>query len=315
MKIAVVADKIDTMPFEKNTTIALMRAVQDMGFELFFMTQEDLYIKNNSPMAYTQKIKILNDAKCWFKFLTDKIATELLKFDIILMRKDPPVDKKFIHTLYILELAERAGVYVANSPKIMYKYNEKIFALSFPELIPNTVVSCNRDILEKFLKKYKKIILKPLDNMGGTDVFLINYEDGDARAIFASQTSNFTYPVMVQEFIPEITKGDKRVVIINGKVFPYGLVRTPKENSIIASLSAGGVGRVEKLTNTDMKIAQIVAKKLKQEQIMLAGIDIIGGKLIEINITNAGCLVGISEYSKQNLPQMLIEEIIKDIQK
>lgn len=309
-RIGIVMDPVQGINPQKDTTLALMLAAQNRGAALYYMVMDGLYVEDGKSFAIAQKIRVFDDPDKWFELdAPERIALGTL--DIILMRKDPPVDKRFIHACYMLEQAAREGVYVSNDPTALVSLNEKIFATHFPALCPPTVISSDKGVLRDFLDRHGKIILKPLDSMGGEGIFMVESRDVNFEVIWEVQTKRGTYPIIAQAFLPAIAEGDKRVVVISGQPFEHVLVRTPKEGSIRGNLAAGGGFSVRPINDTEKNIALTVGKVLMERGIVFSGIDIIGDRLIEINITSPTGLPQISKACGQNVADLVLSAILQ----
>ncbi|PZP55653.1 MAG: glutathione synthase [Micavibrio aeruginosavorus] len=312
VSIAFVIDKIESIKPYKDSTVAMMKAAQNRGIGLFYLTIDDLFIEENSAKAACQKLTLTDDKIDWY-WLEEKRDFELKDFTVILMRKDPPVDKRFIHACYMLEHAVRSGAKVLNNPTALIALNEKLYAGFFPDLCPATTISSDLSVLKKFLDTHGKIIIKPLDAMGGHGVFMVDKNDVNFEVIWELHTQRGSYPVIAQEFIPAITDGDKRVIVINGKAFGHVLVRNPKAGSIRGNIAAGGTTFVRPINETEQKICDIVGPSLIKNGILFAGLDIIGDRLIEINITSPTGLKEISAACGTDLGDLIIGEILDQV--
>lgn len=309
VKIGIVIDPIHNIKTEKDTSLAIMRAAQRAGATLFVMEQDDMFIHDNASYAYMQAITVKDDNTDWYD-ISEKERMPMAHLDIVFMRKDPPVNKRFIHTTYVLEQAEKDGVCVTNPANTLRKFNEKIFATEFPEFSPAYTIGTTFDMFETFLNTHKKIIMKPLDGMGGEGVFFVEQGDVNFDVIWENLTQNGTYPIIAQSFISDISAGDKRVLIIDGVPFPHMLVRLPKEGSIRGNLAVNGAYDVRPLSRKDMAIATTVGARLKQENIMLAGIDIIGTFLTEVNITSPTGFCEIARATGNDPADVLIARML-----
>jgi len=311
--LGVVMDPIEGINPQKDTTLAMMLAAQKRGVDLYYMVMDGLYVENGKSFAIAKKISV---TETWENWPQNGYALEKLErialgtLDIILMRKDPPVDKRFIHACYMLEQAARDGAVVSNSPTALLSLNEKLFATHFPELCPPTVISSDWAVLRAFLDTHKKIIIKPLDSMGGDGIFMVEKTDVNFDVIWEVQTQRGSYPIIAQAFLPAISDGDKRVVVIAGKPFEHVMVRTPKEGSIRGNLAAGGGYTVRPINDVEKNIALSVGKVLIERGIIFSGIDIIGDRLIEINITSPTGLPQISKACGQNLADLVIQALL-----
>ncbi|MBU0800135.1 MAG: glutathione synthase [Alphaproteobacteria bacterium] len=311
LNIGVVMDPIARINPAKDTTLAMMLAAQSMGARLSYMLQDGLYIKDGQARARMRTVTVFDNAQKWYEEgeVEDK---PLATLDLILMRKDPPVDKRFIHACYVLEQAVRNGVKVSNNPLALIDFNEKIFATHFPQYCPPYVISSDREVLREFLKQHDSIVIKPLDSMGGDGVFLVRRDDVNFEVIWEIQTQRGTYPVVAQAFIPEINKGDKRVVIFGGKPYGHALVRLPKAGSIRGNLAAGGSYEVRPLTPKEQEIAETVGRTLMAKGIAFAGLDIIGNYLTEVNITSPTGLRQLAAGTGDDVAGMLMRSIISN---
>ncbi len=309
IKIGVVMDPIGHISPEKDTTLAIMLAAQEMGATLFYMEQDDLYLQDGAAFATIREMKVFYNSEKWFEHSAPK-RMALGDLDVILMRKDPPMNKRFIHACHMLEQAARDGARVVNDPTSLILYNDKLLATHFPEFCPPYVVSSDLEVLRDFWKQHENIIIKPLDSMGGEGIFLVDKNSVNFDVIWELETQKGTYPVQAQAFIPEITEGDKRIVILNGEPFTHAQIRLPKVGSIRANIASGGNSDFRPLNDRELEIATTVGKRLIKEGIIFAGIDIIGDYLIEVNITSPGSLRTLSEPCGVDLGKVLMEKIL-----
>jgi glutathione synthase len=294
IKIGIIMDPLSTINIKKDSTFAMMLAAQKSGWEIHTMYQQDVYASNDIPMAFSRTTVVDDNPEKWFTFVSEQ-DIDLTSLDIILMRKDPPFDIEYITTTYVLELAERNGTLVVNKPSSLRDNNEKMFISQFPQCCTPFLVSRDMQRLrhfvdERFHHDRQDVILKPLDSMGGTSIFRVNPGDPNLSVILESVCSNGQRTVMAQQFIPEIIKGDKRILLIDGTPVPYALARVPAPGETRGNLAAGGSGIGVELTQRDYWICQQVGPVLKQQGIIFAGIDVIGDYLTEINITSPTCI-------------------------
>mgnify|MGYP000963878560 CR=1 FL=1 len=286
--IGVVMDSIESITPYKDTTFLLLLTAQTRGWKIMYMEQNDLYLNNNIPSASMVELKVQDDEAKWFS-KDDVESQPLSNLNVILMRKDPPFNTEYIYTTYILEAAEKLGVTVINKPQSLRDYNEKIFSSLFPQCIPPLIVSSHSGKIKKFLNAQGEIILKPLDGMGGSSIFKVSNSDPNLNVIIETLTCKGTQTIMAQKFIPDIIKGDKRILMIGGEPIPYCLARIPPKGDIRGNLAIGGKGIVQELDDRDLWIANQVGGFLKEKGIILAGLDVIGSYLTEINITSPTC--------------------------
>lgn len=291
--ILFIIDDIDTLNHKKDSSLVMMNGFAQRGKNIFICGIGDLqFISHIGPQALAHQISFQPDYYDHEQFhyqLTDKKLYNLEAFSMIFMRKDPPVDDAYLNALKVLNLVDQTKTKLINPTDKLHTLNEKLFALEFPDLIPASCYTGHKQNALAFAKQFDKVILKPIDGMGGKGIFISDYQDPNFSVIFETLSQNFTQSVLVQEFIPDITEGDKRILIINGHIFDHALARIPDIGQIRGNLAAGGSYKAVKLSQNDYKIAEIVATRLKQEGILICGIDVIGSKLIEINITSPTC--------------------------
>lgn len=290
-KILFIIDDIKTLNHKKDSSLVMIENFQKRGYEVYISGIHDLsFSKEAGPQAIAQTLE-LSDNYYQDETLTSELGETqtltLQNFQMVFMRKDPPVNDAYLNALKVLNLAK--DITMVNPPDKLQILNEKLFALEFPDLIPDTCYTSHKKIALAFAQKHSKVILKPIDGMGGKGIFISSHDDPNFSVIFETLSQNFTQSVLIQEFIPDISKGDKRILIVNGKIFDYALARIPDKGQIRGNLAAGGSYKAVKLSNNDYKISEIVAQRLKQENILICGIDVIGDKLIEINITSPTC--------------------------
>ena len=308
-KLGVVMDPIETINFKKDTTLALLLAAQRAGFELIYMEQSDLYIEDGKACASMRALQVFDDAQNWHK-LGIAVDQPLSTLDTIIMRKDPPFDGEFIYSTYILEAAERDGVLVVNRPQSLRDCNEKVFATQFPQCTPPLLVSRDQQRLKAFLKEHKDVVYKPLDGMGGTSIFRVIEGDQNLNVILETITEYGRQTIMAQKYLPEITQGDKCILVVDGEVIPFCLARLPSGNDFRGNLAAGGRGVVQPLSERDLWIAQQVAPTLKERGLVFVGLDIIGDYLTEINVTSPTCIREIDAAEDTQIGERLIHAIL-----
>lgn len=288
LKLGVVMDPITAIAVKKDTTFAILLAAQARGWELHYFEQTDLYARANEAFGRSRRLSVWDDKNRWFAF-QDEGVLPLAKLDAILMRKDPPFNMEYIYTTYLLELAETAGVLVVNKPRSLRDANEKLFALNFPDCCPPTLASREPARLKAFLGEHADIIVKPLDGMGGASVFRLRQDDPNINVILETLTAHGRRLTMAQRYVPEITVGDKRILLINGEPVPFALARIPQAGETRANLAAGGRGEGVALSERDRWICAQVAPKLREMGLLFVGLDVIGDYLTEINVTSPTC--------------------------
>ncbi len=294
IKLGIVMDPLPSINIKKDSSFAMMLAAQKAGWEIHTIYQSDLYTENEKPRAFSRITVVDDNPGKWFEFSSEQ-DVDLASLDVILMRKDPPFDIEYIASTYILQLAEQSGTLVVNRPASLRDNNEKMFITQFPQCCTPFLVSRSKSRLRDFVARrfqaeQQDVILKPLDGMGGASIYRVNPEDPNLSVILETVSENETRTVMAQQFIPEISQGDKRVLLIDGEAVPYALARVLASGETRGNLAAGGTGVGVELSERDQWICRQVGPVLKQQGILFAGIDIIGDYLTEINITSPTCI-------------------------
>ena len=306
--LGVVMDPIESINYHKDTTLALLLAAQRSGFQLFYMQQADLFMDNGGAKAKMCPLTVAADETSWFDLGKTEIKP-LADLHVILMRKDPPFDSEFIYSTYILEAAERQGTLVVNKPQSLRDCNEKVFATEFPQCTPPLLVSRDNQMLKAFLQQHEEVVYKPLDAMGGTSIFRVKQGDQNLNVILETLTNYGDNMIMAQKYLPEITQGDKRVLIVDGEVVPFCLARIPSAGEFRGNLAAGGKGLVQALSERDKWIANQVAPRLKEKGLLFVGLDIIGDYLTEINVTSPTCVREIDTAENTAIGDRLLHAI------
>ena len=306
--LGVVMDPIASVNFEKDTTLVLLLAAQNHGYEIFYMEQADLYLDNSEPYAKMGRLKVYDHPEKWFD-LEKSSPQHLSQLDVILMRKDPPFDSEFIYSTYILEAAERLGTLIINRPQSLRDCNEKVFATHFPQCTPPLIVSRDQALLSAFLEDHEEVVYKPLDGMGGTSIFRVKRGDQNLNVILETLTADGKNTIMAQKYLPEITSGDKRILVVDGVVIPYCLARIPPKGEFRGNLAVGGTGLVKPLSERDLWIAEQVSPVLKEKGLIFVGLDVIGDYLTEINVTSPTCVREIDKLHNTAIGETLMEAI------
>jgi glutathione synthase len=308
IKLGVVMDPIDQINIKKDTSFALLLEAQTRGYELHYMEMADLYLQNGRSFARMRTLKLQRDANGWYEFLSEQtIALDSLQ--VILMRKDPPFDNEYLYATYLLELAESRGVYVVNKPQSLRDANEKLFTAWFPQCCANTLVTRNSARIKTFLADNGEIILKPLDGMGGASIFYVHSNDTNLNVILETMTQHGSRYVMAQQYLPAIKQGDKRLLMVNGEPIPYCLARIPKAGENRGNLAAGGSAEGRPITEQERWIAEQVGPTLREKGLAFVGLDIIGDKLTEINVTSPTCVQELERQFGINICALLMDHI------
>jgi glutathione synthase len=285
LKIGFVMDRIETINPKKDTTLAFMLEGQSRGWELVYLTLEDLSLNNDKAEGLCRFIKVFNDLDAWYEVLNTK-NSPLNSLDVIFMRKDPPFDIEYIMATYILEQAQKEGVLVINNPRSLRDANEKVFASLFPQCGPPSMLTRSKEGIKKFIELHQKIVLKPTDKMGGQSIFVISKNDQNTNVIIEEMTKFGSRYAQAQAYIPEIIHGDKRILLVNGVPITKGITRIPQNNDHRGNMVAGAIVQGFELTERDLWICQQIGDELKNRGLFFVGIDIIGDYLTEINVTS-----------------------------
>ncbi|NHB61562.1 glutathione synthase [Photorhabdus sp. RW14-46] len=315
IKLGIVMDPISSINIKKDTSFAMLLEAQRRGWELHYMEMSDLYLHQGEARARTRLLQVENHPQQWYQFDREQdLALETL--DVILMRKDPPFDTEYIYATYILERAEEKGTLIVNKPQSLRDCNEKLFTAWFPELTPDTLVTRNAAHLREFHQKHGDVIFKPLDGMGGASIFRLKKDDPNVGVIIETLTEHGNRFCMAQNFLPAIKEGDKRVLIVDGEPVPYCLARIPAQGETRGNLAAGGRGEARPLSESDWAIARAVAPTLQEKGLIFVGLDIIGDKLTEINVTSPTCAREIeAAFPDISITGMLMNAIEERLEK
>lgn len=308
IKLGMVMDSIDQINIKKDTSFAMLLEAQARGWELHYMELSDLFLRNGEAFARTRIVKVERNSQKWFEFSAEQTIA-LAELNVILMRKDPPFDSEFLHATYILERAENAGVYVVNKPQSLRDANEKLFTALFAHCCAETLVTREAKRIREFLEEQKDIILKPLDGMGGASIFRVKQDDPNLSVILEVMTQHNQRYIMAQHYLPEIKDGDKRILVVNGEAIPYALARIPQQGETRGNLAAGGSGEGRPLTERDKWIVSQVAPTLKAKGLIFVGLDVIGDKLTEINVTSPTCVQELDAQFGLNIAGILMDHI------
>jgi glutathione synthase len=289
VKTAVVMDPISGIITYKDSTFAMLLEAQRRGHELWYMEPSDLTIRDGLALGHMRPLSVTDRNEDWFT-LGESQNLELGGLDFLLMRKDPPFDMDYVYTTYVLDLAEKAGVTVMNRPQSLRDANEKCFITQFPQCCVPALITRSSTEIKAFVGEQGLSVVKPLDGMGGESIFQVQPNDPNLNVILETITAKDRDLVMVQRYIPEITQGDKRILVVNGKPVPFALARIPGAGDFRGNLAKGGTGKGIALSDRDYWICEQVAPELKRRGIVFAGLDVIGNWLTEINVTSPTCI-------------------------
>lgn len=310
LRVGVVMDPIAKIKPWKDSTFAMLLEAQRRGWTLLYMEPGDLYVRDGRTFATTQALSVTDNNDDWYR-LADAVNHDLADLDIILMRQDPPFNSEYIYATYLLEKAEREGVLVVNRPGSVRDSNEKLFATDFPQCCAPTLVSSQSTLLRNFVQEFGDTVMKPLDGMGGSNIFRVRKDSPNISVVIEVLTQHGKTPIMAQRFVPEITEGDKRILMINGEPVPYALARIPKEGELRGNLAAGGTGQGRELSDRDRWICEQVGPTLKRKGLYFVGLDVIGDYLTEINVTSPTCIRELDAIFDINIAGQLFDTLLE----
>ena len=308
MKLGVVMDPIEDINFKKDSSLAMMIEAQNKNHQITYMTSSSLFIKSGKAFAKSSSIEVRDDASDWFS-LGEEEVIELSSLDSILMRQDPPFNSEYIYNTYVLEIAAKNGVKVFNNPRSLRDCNEKVFATEFPQCCTEHLVTSQKNLLIDFVLEYGDTVIKPLDGMGGASIFRLKKSDPNLNVILETITLHFSQKVMIQEYIPEILEGDKRILVINGKPMDAAIARIPAEGELRGNLAAGASAVAKSLSERDLWICNEVGPTLVEKGLLLVGLDVIGDFLTEINVTSPTCFREYKELCDIDIAKKFIESV------
>ena len=318
MHILFIIDPIENLNAYKDSSVAIMRALLARGHKLSSCLQGDLYIINGKVLTSAQAFSISEQANLnganWYQIEGEQQDFSLNDFDAVLMRKDPPFDLEYLYSTHLFDLAAEQGARIFNTGSGLRNHPEKLAIAEFPEYTAPTLVSRSMSRLRAFYDEHNDIVIKPLDGMGGTGIFRVKPNDGNFAAMVEMLTDYGTQNIMAQKFIPDITAGDKRILIINGEPIPYVLARIPKEGENRGNLAAGGRGVAQPISEHDRTMARDIAKRLAGRGLFLIGLDVIGKNITEINVTSPTCFVEITEQTDFHVANHFVEQLEKVLQ-
>ena len=312
IKLGIVMDPIQSINYKKDTSLAMLLAAQARGWKIYYMLQTDLYMESGISKAVVRELTVKEDPQDWYAFGAT-VDMPLAELDVILMRKDPPFDNHYIYSTYLLEEAQKEGSLVVNDPQALRDCNEKLFAAQFPQCCPPFLVSCNAEKLRQFHQENQDVIFKPLDGMGGTAIFRLKEGDPNVSVIIEVITQGGSNQIMAQKFIPEIVKGDKRILLIDGRPVPYALARVPAVGETRGNLAAGGSGVAQELNARDRWICEQVGPVVKEKGLIFVGLDVIGDYLTEINVTSPTCIRELNSAYDIDIAGDLMECIVSKL--
>ena len=316
-------DPLERINLKKDSTLAMIRAAQVRGWEVTYLQQQDLAYHDARVWGYGRRFE-LNEAlaanldpasvpdNAWCDLGAEE-SNPLGSFDVVFMRKDPPFDMEYIYSTYLLERAEQDGALVVNRPASIRDCNEKFFATAFPDCCPPLLVTRRADLIREFQAEHGDMVVKPLDGMGGSSVFRVNRDDPNLSVILETLTRHGQQQIMAQKFLPEISDGDKRILMIDGEPLDYALARIPMAGEARGNLAAGGTGEGRPLTDRDRWIAEQVGPELKSRGLTFVGIDVIGDFLTEVNVTCPTCIRELDAQYSLDIAATLLDTVASQL--
>ena len=304
----VVMDPIAGITTYKDSTFAMLLEAQARGHTLWYMEVPDLFVSDGGARAHMRELKVCDNSDDWFS-LGEPLEQDLATLDFLLMRKDPPFNMDYVYSTYILDLAERDGVTVVNKPQSLRDANEKCFITRFPQCCVPMLITRSSSAIRAFIDEHGLSVVKPLDGMGGESIFQVRGDDPNLNVILETITAADRDLVMVQRYIPEITAGDKRILVVDGEPVDYALARIPGEGDFRGNLAKGGRGEGVPLSDRDRWICEQVAPELKRRGILFAGLDVIGDWLTEVNVTSPTCIRELDEQFGLNIAGDLFDAL------
>jgi glutathione synthase len=285
LRVGIVMDPIESITPYKDSSLAMLLEAERRGAEISYFTQSDLKLVSGTALGRSRRLNVVDDRACWWRFGEER-EIALGELDVILMRKDPPFDMEYIYTTYILDRARIAGALIMNDPAALRNMNEKVFTAWFPDCVPETLITRSMGEMRAFLAEHGHVVVKPLGGMGGRSIFVIRKGDKNANVVFETLTDYGRQFAMAQTYIPEISLGDKRILLFDGEPVPYALARIPSADDNRGNLVMGATGKGQPLSDRDREISARVGPVLRDAGVIFAGIDVIGDYLTEVNVTS-----------------------------
>ncbi|MCA3221760.1 MAG: glutathione synthase [Burkholderiales bacterium] len=308
MSLLFILDPLGELKAYKDSSVAMMREAARRGHDVWACLQPALRWRDGRVTATAHRLELGADDHDWYR-VVETGSHELSSFDAVLMRKDPPFDSEYLYSTHLLEAAERGGARVFNAARALRDHNEKLAITEFAQFAVPTLVAREPEALRAFQAEFGDVILKPLDGMGGAGIFRVRTGDPNLNVILETITQLGTRTVMAQRYIPEIRDGDKRVLLIGGRPVPHALARIPQPGESRGNLAAGGTGRAQPLSESDLRIAAALGPVLAARGLLLVGLDVIGSHLTEINVTSPTCFVEITQQTGFDVAAMFIDAL------
>jgi len=308
MKIAFLADPLSSFKIYKDSTFAMMAEAARRGHEVYAFQQRHMALREGKVTAHVSRIELTGDQHDWYQAAPSE-DTSLAAFDAVIQRKDPPFDMEYVYGTYLLQLAEKQGAKVFNKPSAIRDHNEKLSIAQFSQFTVPSLVSSDDTRLRDFQAEHGDVIFKPLDGMGGAGIFRVKADGLNLGSIIETLTELGTRTIMAQRYIPDIVKGDKRILLIDGKPVPFALARIPQAGEVRGNLAAGGTGVAQPLSQRDREIAEALGPELASRGLLLVGLDVIGDYLTEVNVTSPTCFQEITQQTGFQVASMFIDAV------
>ena len=311
MKLGFILDPLESLKAYKDSSVAMMRVAARRGHEIWTIQRAALTWREGSVAARTQKITLAAQDGPWY-FVAEESVLPLTAFDAVLMRQDPPFDFEYVAATWLLERAEAEGARIWNKPRSIRDHSEKVAIAEFPQYAPTTLIGRDPADIHAFIDELGDVILKPLDGMGGSSIFRVLRGDPNRNVIVETLTQFGSRSIMAQRYLPAISQGDKRILLIAGEPVPYCLARIPKPGESRGNLAAGGKGVARPLLGRDREIAEALAPTLWARGLLIVGLDVIGDCLTEINVTSPTCFVEIARQTRFDVAAMLVDALERE---
>ncbi len=309
MRLAFVVDPLEDLKAYKDSSVAMMREAARRGHAVHAFEARSMYVHGGTVRCRALPISLTDDDDDWYAPAGPVLEARVADFERVFMRKDPPFDQEYYYATLLLERAAAAGTTVVNDPRALRDWNEKLAILRFPAFSPPTLVAAGMDRIQAFIDEHRDVIVKKLDGMGGTLIFRVTAADPNRNVLVETLTDDGRRTIMAQRFIPEIARGDKRVLVIGGKPFSHCLARIPKAGETRGNLAAGGKGVAQPISPRDREIAEAVGAELVKAGIVFAGLDVIGDWMTEVNVTSPTCFREIQDQAGFDVSGMFIEAL------
>ena len=311
MKLAFIVDPLEGIKAYKDSSVAMMRAAAKRGHEIRTIQRAALAWRDGVVAARAQRLKVGADDTAWYS-VADESVLPLTAYDAVLMRQDPPFDFEYVAATWLLERAEAEGARIWNKPRAIRDHSEKVAIAEFPQFTPTTLIARDPADIHAFIDELGDVILKPLDGMGGSSIFRVQKDDPNRNVIVETLTAFGARSIMAQRYLPAISHGDKRILLIAGEPVPYCLARIPKAGESRGNLAAGGKGVARPLLGRDREIAEALAPTLWARGLLIVGLDVIGDSRTEINVTSPTCFVEIAQQTKFDVAAMLVDALERE---